>query len=120
MLSAFDIASQRLEAGQTKFKTAGLTWMLRGTHKILLQAACSPRAHMFVTSGPDWHHFHYDHLLFALVCAIYYKCKLIFFHLDCTTLPSLENNGISRAQHTLPSDPAYRTLLSFRRNEQCF
>jgi len=40
-LSAFDIASQRLKAGQRKFKTAGLAWMLRGPHEILLQAACS-------------------------------------------------------------------------------
>jgi len=34
-------ASQRLEAGQRKFKTAGLAWMLRGPHEILLWAACS-------------------------------------------------------------------------------
>jgi len=31
-LSAFDIASQRLEVGQGKFKTAGLAWMLCGPH----------------------------------------------------------------------------------------
>jgi len=33
---------KKLEAGQTKFKTADLAWMLRGPHEILL--------HMFVTS----------------------------------------------------------------------
>jgi len=32
---------RRLEAGQRKFKTVGLAWMLRGPHEILLRATCS-------------------------------------------------------------------------------
>jgi len=35
------VKTKKLEAGQTKFKTAGLVWMLRGPHEILLRAACS-------------------------------------------------------------------------------
>ena len=41
-LSGSDIALQRLEAGQRKFKTAGLAWMLRRPHEIILWAPCGP------------------------------------------------------------------------------
>jgi len=35
------VKTKKLKAGQTKFKTAGLVWMLRGPHEILFRAACS-------------------------------------------------------------------------------
>ena len=67
----FDIAAQRLEAGQRKFKNAGLAWMLRGPHEILLRA-------MFVTPGL----VQVDKRDFQIIYLFWQNCKEMCSHVS--------------------------------------